>query len=128
MICRFEYQVNKNAKSGYMVISYRVMENGIPGKRITAVGYGLPCAKEVEIELKREWINSPQYGVQFHVQQYHIIMPKTKEGIAGYLYSDLIKGVGEVTARAIVERFGENTFQVIEQEPEKLLEIRGISQ
>ena len=128
MICRFEYQVNKNAKSGYMVVSYRVMENGIPGKRITAVGYGLPCAKEVEIELKGEWINSPQYGVQFHVQQYHIIMPKTKEGIAGYLSSDLIKGVGEVTARAIVERFGENTFQVIEQEPEKLLEIRGISQ
>ena len=128
MICRFEYQVNKNAKSGYMVVSYRVMENGIPGKRITAVGYGLPCAKEVEIELKGEWINSPQYGVQFHVQQYQIITPKTKEGIAGYLSSDLIKGVGEVTARAIVERFGENTFQVIEQEPEKLLEIRGISQ
>lgn len=128
MICRFEYRISQNAKNGFTVVSYRTMNQGTPGKRITAVGYGLPCVKDVEIQLEGEWQESPRYGAQFRVHQFQLIMPKTKEGIAGYLSSDLIKGIGPVMAKDIVEHFGERTFQVIEQEPQKLLEIRGISQ
>ena len=81
-----------------------------------------------EIEMEGKWEESSKWGPQFRVSWFRLILPKTEDGIISYLSSDLMKGIGPVTARAIVKRFGVQTFDVLDKEPEKLLDIRGITQ
>jgi len=78
------------------------------------------------MELDGEWQNG-KHGLQLQVQACTEIVPQTRDGVQGYLSSRLIKGVGAKTAALIVERFGADALKVIEKEPEKLLEIRGIT-
>ena len=73
------------------------------------------------------WTVHATYGKQFQVQSYQKTVPTTEEGIEKYLASGVIKGIGAKTAKKIVERFGEQSFQVIEEQPERLVEIRGIT-
>ena len=73
-----------------------------------------------------DWTLHPTYGRQFNVESFAIIPPVTKEGIERYLGSGLIKGIGPVTAKKIVKKFGLKTLKVIEEEPERLIEIEGI--
>lgn len=125
-----------NPGNGYTVASYWTEEelplqvtsqkNGAPG-RFTAVGVELPASEGLDLELEGEWKQGP-YGIQYSVFSFHIQMPATEEGIQAYLSSNLIRGIGPVTAEKIVERFGTATFQVLEQTPEKLLDIRGITE
>lgn len=125
-----------NPGNGYTVASYWTKErlprqiagqkNGFPG-RFTAVGMELPTGDGLDLDLEGEWKQGP-YGIQYSVSGFHIQMPTTKEGIQSYLSSDLIRGIGPVTAEEIVNRFGTETFQVLEQTPEKLLDIRGITE
>ena len=68
-----------------------------------------------------------KYGLQLHVEHWHELVPPTTEGLLNYLSSGLLKGIGESTARSIVQRFGTDTLDVLEYHPEKLLEIRGIT-
>ena len=79
------------------------------------------------MNLDGKWKES-NYGMQYEVKKFHINMPTTKEGICSYLSSGLIKGIGPVTAERIVKRFGEKTFDIFEKEPERLLEIQGITE
>ena len=76
--------------------------------------------------LDGEWQNG-KYGQQLQVTQCEEIVPQTKDGVKGYLSSRLIKGVGERTAELIVDRFGAEALKVLEKEPERLLEIKGIT-
>ena len=78
--------------------------------------------------MEGKWEESSKWGPQFRVSWFRLILPKTEDGIISYLSSDLMKGIGPVTARAIVKRFGVQTFDVLDKEPEKLLDIRGITQ
>ena len=71
--------------------------------------------------------NTSKYGEQFEVEKYECVEPKTKNGIVKYLSSGLIRGVGPVTAQAIVNEFGLNTLEVIEFNPSELLRVKGIS-
>ena len=139
MICKFEHRQFVNPSNGYTVANYRseereqIPDEGIKldyGREVvfTAVGSELPCLEEAEVKLEGKWETSPRYGIQFKVEQFQVILPKSKEGIIGYLSSGLVKGIGPVTARAIVEQFGEDTFQVLEHAPERLLSIKGITQ
>lgn len=73
-----------------------------------------------------KWEVHPEYGRQFKAETYQVEVPATLKGIEKYLGSGLIKGVGPVTARKLVDTFGENVLQVIEEEPERLQEIEGI--
>lgn len=73
------------------------------------------------------YVNHPEYGPQFNVTAYERLLPSTAAGIYDYLASRAVKGIGLRTARAIVERFGEDTFDVLANSPEKLTEIRGMS-
>ena len=66
--------------------------------------------------------------MQLQVEQWREIVPKTKEGVLSYLGSGLIKGIGEKTAAEIVAKFGTNTLDVLEKNPERLLEVRGITE
>lgn len=95
--------------------------------RFVAVGYDLPRTDSIKIDLDGSWTNG-KYGCQFQVEQWHEIVPPTLEGIRGYLCSGLLKGIGERTADAIVERFGIDSLRILEQQPERLLEIRGITE
>lgn len=95
--------------------------------RFVAVGYDLPRTGTIKMELDGEWING-KYGPQFQVSSWHELVPPTIEGILGYLSSGLLKGVGPKTAGEIVQRFGTDSLHVIENQPEKLLSIRGITE
>ena len=95
--------------------------------RFTAVGYDLPQTDAVKVELTGEWQDG-KYGRQFQVTQWREVVPPTLEGIRAYLSSGLLRGIGPRTAEAIVQRFGIRSLEVIEKTPNRLLEIRGITE
>lgn len=95
--------------------------------RFTAVGYELPRTKAVELELDGEWVES-KYGYQLQVEQWQEIVPQTADGLLAYLGSGLIRGIGPKTAEDIVATFGQDTLNILDNEPEKLLQIRGITE
>ena len=66
--------------------------------------------------------------MQLQVEQWREIVPKTKRGVEGYLASGLIKGIGPATAAQIVSRFGVETLDILQNHPERLLEVKGITE
>ncbi len=92
------------------------------------VGVGvMPSAYEGEqLELNGEWTMHKTYGRQFNVKEYSSVAPSSLDGIFKYISSGLIKGIGEPTARAIIDKFGENTLEIIAKQPEKLKLVSGI--
>ncbi len=127
-----------NPSNKYCIISVKTSDQSVPQQarsaykhrdrmiRFIAVGYELPQTDKVSMILDGEWENG-KHGYQLQVATCEEIVPQTKEGVYGYLSSRLIKGVGEKTAALIVERFGADALRVLEHEPERLLEIRGIT-
>lgn len=136
MKCRFVRKIFSNKDNGYCVFVFHTMEQ-IPeeakdplysgeGAEFTAKGEGLPDTDAVEADLQGTWTRG-KYGLQFQTESWQEIRPQTKEGIQAYLSSGMIKGIGPRTAALIVERFGARTFDIMDQYPESLLEIRGIT-
>ena len=80
------------------------------------------------IEVSGEWVDHPTYGVQLKVLNYEIIEPADILDMERYLASGAIKGIGPSTAKKIIKHFGEDTFRIIEEEPERLSEIKGITE
>ena len=80
------------------------------------------------IEVSGEWVDHPTYGVQLKVLNYEIIEPTDILDMERYLASGAIKGIGPSTAKKIIKHFGEDTFRIIEEEPERLSEIKGITE
>ncbi len=78
------------------------------------------------IRAEGDWVTHVEYGTQFNVSSYEMVIPASLNGIEKYLGSGLIKGIGPVTAKKIVGRFGIGTLEVIEKTPERLVEIDGI--
>ena len=114
--------VFRNDENGYTValLSYNKTPVTIVGKMISAnIGENLI--------LEGEFVHNKKFGYQFAFTSYEITLPQTLVGIEKYLSSGLIKGVGPVLAKNIVQKFKEDTFSVIEMAPEKLAEVRGIS-
>ena len=106
---------------------YTVCELSCSDENIVAVGY-MPFVKEGEIiKVTGKWSVHPEYGEQLKIDSYEKIMPQTRDAILKYLSSGVIKGIGPSTASRIVEKFGEETFEVIKNNPEKLSGIKGIS-
>jgi len=128
-----------NPANQYCIISIKTADCSIPERgrstmrhkdhmiRFIAVGYQLPRTDAVELELEGEWQES-KYGYQFQVTQWQEIVPKSTIGIESYLSSGLIKGIGPKLAADIVNRFGLNTMEVFEHHPERLLDIKGITE
>ncbi|MBE6769043.1 MAG: ATP-dependent RecD-like DNA helicase [Ruminococcaceae bacterium] len=79
------------------------------------------------VKLQGEWVDHPQFGVQFRADSYEHSLPQDADGVLRYLSSGAIKGVGVATAAAIVKKFGDDTIRILEQEPMRLKEIRGIT-
>jgi exodeoxyribonuclease V alpha subunit len=136
--CLHERTLFSNEQSGYTVASYKSCEK-IPADAVskfrprngmtafTAVGTRLPTTGGVEIELSGKWVDG-KYGLQLEVESCAVVRPQTTEGIIAYLSSDLIKGIGEKTARAIVARFGIHSLNIIDNTPNRLLEVPGITE
>ena len=93
----------------------------------TVVGYLPFIAEGDDIKVVGNFVEHKEYGEQFKVETFEKLMPKTVEALERYLGNGTIKGVGPATARKIVNKFGENTVDIIKYEPEKLEEVRGIS-
>jgi len=107
---------------------YSVIRLEAPGHQelVTAVGNLASVNVGESLRLTGFWTTHPQYGRQFKVVDFKMVLPATLEGIRRYLGSGLIKGVGPVTARRIVDTFGLETLEVIEEQPERLLEVPGV--
>ena len=107
---------------------YTVLVIDMDGVETTCVGT-LPSVNIGEtLELTGEYTTNKNYGEQFKFTHAKVVQPKTTFGIEKYLQSGLIKGVGKVTAKAIVDKFGEDTLDIIEFNPSRLTEVRGISE
>lgn len=111
-----------NAENGYSVI---LVEKDV--QLITAVGIFPPVSDGEVLEMQGEWTQNSKFGEQFSVSEVKVLPPTTKDAVYKYLSSGLFKGIGETTAYAIVEKFGENALNHIENEPAKLAEVKGIS-
>ena len=94
---------------------------------ITVTGVDLPDLESVDILYYGTWVKNDKYGDQFKVDAYEISTPKTKKGIISFLKSDIFPGVGKKTAERIVAKFGTETLDILSGNPEKLLEVEGIT-
>lgn len=112
-----------SAEDGYTVARLAVAGRPAP---VTVVGAMPGLHPGQVLRLTGEWTRHARFGEQFRVSAWEVLTPATRVGIERYLGSGLIKGVGPVTARRLVERFGEETLQIIEQEPERLREVSGV--
>ena len=111
-----------NEENGYTIA--RLSVRG--GALCTLVGNMMGISVGESLRATGEWATHPQYGRQFKLERYETTMPATVEGMRKYLGSGLIKGIGPVTARRIVKRFGADTLQVIDEEPTRLSEALGV--
>ncbi len=115
--------VYASPETGYAVVRLREKD----GMRIvTAVG-NLGATRPGEmVRITGQWISDKRYGLQFKAESYLSLVPATLEGIERYLGSGMIKGIGPVFARRLVEKFGDKTLEIIERHPEKINEVEGI--
>ncbi|GAA2784688.1 ATP-dependent RecD-like DNA helicase [Kitasatospora sp. CM 4170] len=113
-----------NEETGYTVA--RVDTGRGVNDLLTVVGALLGAQPGESLRLHGRWGSHPQYGRQFVVENYTTVLPATVQGIRRYLGSGLIKGIGPRFAERIVERFGVDTLEVIENEPGRLIEVPGL--
>lgn len=138
MRCKYVREIYRNEENGYCVFVYQTEDNSVPlvardcrnkgdGILFRAVGSALPQTDAVEVELYGKWCKN-KHGMQLAVEKFELVLPQTMEGIRGYLSSGMIKGIGPRTAELITDRFGVRTFEVLEKEPDKLLQVKGITE
>ena len=118
-----DHIVYQNSDNGYTVMTL-VAE----GEEVTCVGMCKGLGQGENISAEGEYIEHPVYGRQFKIQTYETVAPTDRAGMERYLGSGAIRGVGEALAARIVKKFGEDTFRIIEEEPERLAEVKGISE
>ena len=115
--------VFRNDQSGFTVAEVREDNSG---ELVTVVGV-LPFLGHAEkVRIVGEWRNHPDYGKQIAVSSFESIEPETSEGLFKYLSSGLIKGVGQSTAKKMLDRFGDKVLDVLRFNPERLIEVDGI--
>jgi exodeoxyribonuclease V alpha subunit len=112
-----------SAEDGYTVA--RLMPHG-KSYLVTIVGKLLGVRPGETLALEGEWQEHREHGRQFLVTSYRTLMPATIDGIKRYLGSGLIKGIGPATAKKITETFGKYTLEVLEREPDRLVEVPGL--
>ena len=107
---------------------YTVLELTVDSGDCVLVGMLKGISQGDTIQAEGEYTEHPVYGTQFKASVYRTVLPKDAAGMERYLASGAIKGVGMALAKRIVRQFGADTFRVIEEEPERLVEVRGISE
>ena len=137
MLCTFERVIFPRdaaaSTTGFMIAVYRpccVLKDAAGNilDQFKAVGYCLPTSDKVRYNMTGKWSKSQKHGIQFEVERYEEVITPTREGIIAYLASGQIRGIGKKTAERIYDTFGQETLHVLDQEPKKLLTVRGISE
>lgn len=118
-----EHVIFQNSENGYTVMNLVV-----DGEEITCVGMCKGLSQGENIAAEGDYVEHPLYGKQFKMTTYRIEAPKDSVSMERYLASGAIKGIGAALATRIVKKFGEDTFRIIEEEPERLVEVKGISE
>ncbi|WP_099469158.1 SF1B family DNA helicase RecD2 [Konateibacter massiliensis] len=107
---------------------YTVLELVNDGEEITCVGMFHYIGEGELIEAEGDYVDHPSYGKQFQIKNYEVKAPQDMIAIERYLGSGAIKGIGVALAARIVRKFKADTFRIIEEEPERLVEVKGISE
>ncbi len=118
-----EHIIFQNNENGYTVMNLMT-----EGSEIICVGMGKGLTQGENIAVQGEYVDHPVYGTQLKMASFQVVVPKDSIGMERYLGSGAIKGVGPALAARIVRQFGDDTFRIIEEEPERLAEIRGVSE
>ena len=118
-----DHIIYQNNENGYTVMSL-ISE----GEELTCVGTCRGLGQGENITAQGEYTEHPIYGRQFKLSSFQITAPRDSVSMERYLGSGAVKGVGAALAARIVEKFGDDTFRIIEEEPERLSEIKGISE
>lgn len=120
-----DHVIFRNDDNGYTVM---VLKDTAQGEELTCVGIFPSITQGATIEAQGNYTNHPVYGKQFQISSFTEKMPEDSLAMERYLGSGAIKGVGAALAGRIVRHFGEDTLRVVEDEPERLAEVRGISE
>ncbi len=120
-----DHIIFRNEDNGYTVM---VLKDAGEEEELTCVGNFPSITQGMTIEATGSYIRHPVYGKQFQVQSFLEKMPEDALAMERYLGSGAIKGIGAALAARIVRRFGEDTIRIVEEEPERLAEIKGISE
>lgn len=118
-----DHFIYKNEENGYGVVNLIVDE-----EEVTCTGTFKDADVGDTLEIEGTYVNHPVYGQQLKVSSYKITVPDDAISMQRYLGSGAIRGIGEALAARIVKKFGSDTFRIIEDEPERLAEIKGISE
>ncbi len=119
-----ERVIYSNEENGYTICDLAMTEGG---EIVTVVGIMPMIGAGDHLSVYGKWIHNPKYGRQFSAEQYERVMPADTASMLRYLASRAIKGIGPKMAQKIIDEFGEDSFDVIENHPEWLASIRGIS-
>ena len=118
-----EHIIYQNTENGYTVMNVVCEE-----EEITCVGMFRGLGPGENVELTGEYTEHALYGKQFKATACRMLEPDDVVSIQRYLGSGAIKGIGEALAARIVKKFGKDTFRIMEEEPERLVEVKGISE
>ena len=118
-----DHIIYQNKDNGYAVLSMNVDD-----EEEICVGIFRGVDNGENLEITGEYVEHPSYGFQFKASSFKVVEPDDLLSMERYLGSGAIKGVGEALAKRIVKRFGKDTFRIIEEEPERLVEVKGISE
>lgn len=113
-----------NVETGYAVV--KVALKGQGDNLLTVVGPLAGAQPGESLRLEGWWKSHPQFGKQFEVRNFTTVLPATIQGIRRYLGSGLVKGIGPKIAERIVDHFDLDTLRIIEEEPERLVEVPGL--
>lgn len=118
-----EHIIFQNSENGYTVLNLAT-----EGEEITCVGICKGLDQGENISARGDYVDHPLYGSQFKIHSYEVTAPRDSVSMERYLGSGAVKGVGSALAARIVKKFGDDTFRIIEEEPERLVEVKGISE
>lgn len=118
-----DHIIYRNAENGYTVMVMMADQ-----EEVTCVGVLSYIGEGEKLEAEGQYIAHPTYGEQFKIETYAVKPPEDEESVERYLGSGAIKGIGTALAARIVRHFHADTFRIIEEEPERLAEIKGISE
>lgn len=118
-----DHLIYRNTENGYAVVCLIAEE-----EELICVGNFQSVEAGETLELTGNYVEHPVYGMQLKVESVRQVAPDDAQSMERYLGSGAIRGIGEALARRIVKAFGKDTFRIIEQEPERLSEVKGISE
>ena len=123
----------EEARDGsYMIALFRPNEKILDaqGNRLNSikvVGHFLPTVASVKVDMTGHWKKDARYGLQFEMESYEEIVGSDKSSVVAYLSSGMIPGIGSVLAERIYNTFGEQTLEVLDQDPTRVAEVPGIN-